>query len=61
MNDSIICPFCGYDHSEEVEESLDDYVSEDTYPMECAGCEKEFFVVTHFKYSFTTLTSEGNK
>jgi hypothetical protein len=48
----IICPYCGYDHEQELAQELDAWVSEEPYQTECV-CEKNITVHTHVTYSFS--------
>lgn len=48
----IICPYCGYDHEDDVRDYLDQFISEEPYETQCI-CGKTILVHTFVTYSFT--------
>lgn len=56
----IICPHCGYDHEEELNRGLEEWISDEPYETECV-CGKNIVVHTHITYSFTTLKSNTGR
>jgi ribosomal protein L32 len=50
----IVCPFCGYDHEDEVWSDTDTWASDVPYETECLKCNKNFIVHTTVLYCFST-------
>ena len=48
--DDILCPWCG----EKCEEDYDALYTEGNHEVECAYCEKTFYVDTEISYSYST-------
>jgi uncharacterized Zn-finger protein len=61
LNNSPKCPHCGENYDISRNDAWHLYDDNDIHQVDCPGCEQEFSVTTHCRYTFSTDEQDESK